>query len=51
MNRWIDYPQDERLTMIQYVADVKQIDEPAAAKDWNHETRDIGNYGKDYGKR
>lgn len=34
MNRWIDYPQDERQAMIQHVADVKQIDEPAAEKDW-----------------
>ena len=34
MNRWIDYTQDERQTMIQHVADVKQIDEPAAEKDW-----------------
>ncbi len=34
MNRWIDYPQDERQAMIQRVADVKQIDEPAAEKDW-----------------
>ena len=30
MNRWIDYTQDERQTMIQHVADVKQIDEPAS---------------------
>lgn len=34
MNRWIDYPLDERMTMIQHVADAKKIDEPAAEKDW-----------------
>lgn len=34
MNRWIDYTQDERMTMILHVADVKQIDETAAEKDW-----------------
>ena len=34
MNRWIDYTQDERMMMIQHVADVKQIDEPATEKDW-----------------
>jgi hypothetical protein len=27
MNRWIDYPLDERMTMIQHVADAKKIDE------------------------
>lgn len=34
MNRWIDFTQDERMTMIQHVADAKKIDEPAAEKDW-----------------
>ena len=34
MNRWIDYSLDERMTMIQHVADAKKIDEPAAEKDW-----------------
>jgi hypothetical protein len=34
MNRWIDYPLDERMTMIQHVADAEKIDEPAAEKDW-----------------
>ena len=34
MGRWIDYKNEERIAIIQKVAEVKQIDEAAAEKDW-----------------
>jgi predicted nucleotidyltransferase component of viral defense system len=34
MSRWIDFNKDERLAMIQKVAEANNIDETAAEKDW-----------------
>ena len=34
MSKWIDFSPDDRITMIQGVADARRIDEAAAEKDW-----------------